>query len=106
MIGVHPHERVSRQRLLISVELETDISRPAASDRIEDALDYTAIAAAIERCAESGRYHLIETLAERLAVELMQETVSAITVEVQKPGALTGTREVGVRVKHSRQKDG
>ncbi len=97
IIGVHPHERGSRQRLLVSLTLQADFSRAVASDALEDALDYTAMARKIHTLATEGGYHLIETLAERLADALFQDAVTRLEVEVWKPSALPGTARVGVR---------
>ena len=105
VIGVHPHERQSRQQLLISVELTTDFAAAARSDHLVDALDYTAIAREIEQFAVEGRFRLIETLAERLAERLLVAPVSRISLSVEKPAALAATRTVGVRVERERPPD-
>jgi dihydroneopterin aldolase len=102
IIGIHAAERGSRQQLLISVELATDFTRAAASDKLADTLDYTAIAARIEHCAGSGRFKLIETLAEQLADELLTESVSRIQIDIEKPAALATTRQVGIRIVRTR----
>lgn len=96
IIGVHPHERASRQRLLISLTLETDFSAAAAGDDIDQAVDYSALAADIEAFAREGQFQLIETLAERLADRLFQPPITELRIEVLKPAALEQTREVGV----------
>ena len=105
IIGIHPDERVAAQRLLISVELEVDFGRARESDAIEDAVDYTKIADEIAATANAGRFRLIETLAERLADRLLEPGVEAVAVDIQKPAALAGTREVGVRVERRRRGD-
>ena len=97
VIGVHPHERGSRQRLLVSVTLETAFEAAAEHDDIARALDYVALADEIERVAIGGRFRLIETLAERLADALFDERMTRLEVEVRKPAALPRTRLVGVR---------
>ena len=107
IIGVHPHERGSRQRLMVNVALETDFSRAAAGDALEEALDYTVLANSIETFARTGRFQLIETLAERLADELFDDKslcrhVTRLEIEVWKPAALPGIRQVGVRTIRSR----
>ncbi len=102
VIGVHSHERASKQRLLISVTLETDFTQAAATDALVDTVDYVAIAAEIQATAESGRFHLIETLAERLAVDLLTTSITGVTVEIEKPAALEATPEVGVRAYRQR----
>lgn len=103
IIGIHPFERASRQRLLISLTLSTDFSEAAAEDDIERALDYTALANRIEAFARDGQFKLIETLAERLADELFQPPIDSLEIEVVKPAALEITRQVGVRTERPRR---
>lgn len=103
IIGIHPFERASRQRLLISLTLSTDFSKAAADDDIECALDYTALANRIEAFAQDGQFKLIETLAERLADELFQPPIDSLEIEVVKPAALAITRQVGVRTERPRR---
>lgn len=102
VIGVHPHERGSKQRLLVSVSLETDFSKAAKTDTLDDTVDYAAIATHIRTTAEDGQYRLIETLAEKLLSDLLKDPVTEVVVEIQKPAALTDTREVGVRTQRRR----
>ena len=97
VIGVHPHERNSRQRLLISIELHTSFREAAAADELAHALDYVALAETIERIATDGRFRLIETLAERIADALFDPRMHHLEVEVRKPAALPRTPHVGVR---------
>ena len=98
IIGVHPFERASRQRLLISLTLETDFSGAARTDDIGLAVDYVALAEQITGFAREGRFALIETLAERLADHLFVPPIERLELEIIKPAALGATREVGVRV--------
>ena len=98
VIGVHAFERASRQQLLISLTLEMDFSRAAATDDVEHALDYVLLTERVSTFAAAGEFALIETLAERLADELFRPPIDALEVEVTKPAALASTREVGVRV--------
>ncbi len=105
IIGIHADERVANQQLLISVELDVDFSRARHSDAVEDALDYTLVAKHIAATARAGRFRLIETLAEKLAEELLTPGVLRVAVDVQKPAALAATREVGVRVERQQQGD-
>ncbi len=98
IIGIHPYERASRQRLLISLTLSADFDAAAAGDDIESALDYTTLAERVETFAQAGQFRLLETLAERLADELFEPPMDTLEIEVTKPAALEKTREVGVRV--------
>jgi len=99
VIGVHPHERHSRQRLLVSLTIEASFENAATTDELTHALDYVALAAEIERIATDGRYHLIETLAERIADGLFEPRMRSLEVEVRKPAALPRTPHVGVRTR-------
>ncbi len=97
VIGVHPFERSSRQRLLLSLTLETDFSDAAATDDVEKAIDYTVLAEKMTAIAREGRFRLIETLAETIADALFRAPMQWLEIEVQKPRAIAGTPQVGVR---------
>jgi len=63
VIGVHAWERQLRQPLLIDLSLEMDSTAAAASDQIDDALDYGAVARRVTELIEASSFQLIETLA-------------------------------------------
>jgi dihydroneopterin aldolase len=91
VIGVHPWERETEQTLTCSVDLATDVRRAAARDDLADALDYSAIASTIATVVREGKFHLIETAAERVAACLLaQYPVSWLRLELRKPIAADG----------------
>jgi dihydroneopterin aldolase len=104
VIGVHPWERETEQTLLVSVEMAADVRKAASSDDLADALDYSAVAAAIAAVLREGKFRLIETAAERAAGRLLADfPLSWLRLELRKPisaGAYTAvitlerTREV------------
>jgi len=97
IIGVYPWERRVRQTLVLDLELAADNRRAAASDRIEDALDYAAVSARVLSFIEASEFQLIETVAERVAAIIMAEFgVPWLRLRLAKPGAVPGAREVGV----------
>lgn len=86
VIGVHAWERDVEQTLLVSVDMAIDVLTPAASDDLADALDYSAVAAAIEAVLREGSFRLIETAAERVAGRLLADfPVSWLRLELRKP---------------------
>jgi dihydroneopterin aldolase len=94
VIGVHPWEREIEQTLLVSVDMAADVARAAASDDISDALDYSAVAAAIAAVLREGRFRLIETAAERVAECLLADfPLSRLRLELRKP--ITGSPTPG-----------
>jgi dihydroneopterin aldolase len=95
VIGVHDWEREVEQILVISVDMVADVRKAAARDNLADALDYSAVASTITAVVREGKFHLIETAAERVAERLLADfPVSWLRLEVRKPidaGAYTAT---------------
>ncbi|MFP4351448.1 MAG: dihydroneopterin aldolase [Puniceicoccaceae bacterium] len=87
--GNIPAEAVNGQRFFVDLELRTDVSKASASDRLEDTIDYSAVYAAVRELVERKRFHLLETLAERLAATLLAgfAEVESVVVTVRKPQA-------------------
>jgi dihydroneopterin aldolase len=86
VIGWHPWEREIEQTLVFNVDLDADVRRAAASDDLADALDYSAVAAAIATVVRDGQFRLIETAAERVAEHLLSAfPVTSLRLELRKP---------------------
>lgn len=84
--GVLPEERILGQRFVIDVDLQVDLLPPGRSDHLEETVDYGEIIAAIRGKVATGRFHLIEALAETLATEIKKhEKVQQVRVQVCKP---------------------
>ena len=97
VIGVYDWEREVRQPLLMDLEIATDIRRAAASDRIQDALDYHAVARRITEYVAGSEFQLVETLAESCAGLLLREfSITWLRLVLHKPGALENAASVGV----------
>lgn len=97
VIGVYDRERTITQRLVIDLELATDI-RPAADvDDLALTLDYAAISAMVSDFAAGHDFALVETFAERLAATLRSEfAIPWLRLTVRKPGAVPTAGSVGV----------
>ena len=97
VIVIYDWERSIRQTVHLDLEMATDIARSAASDRIEDTLNYKAVAKRVIAFVESSRFQLVETLAERI-VELVREefAVPWMRLTLNKGGAVRGAQGVGV----------
>lgn len=97
VIGIFDWERAVRQVVSIDLEMQTDVRRAAATDRIEDAVDYKAIGKRIIAFVGDSSFGLVETLAERIAEIVREEfQVTWLRLRVSKPGALRGASDVGV----------
>jgi dihydroneopterin aldolase len=105
LIGVEPHERAAPQEVLVTFELEADLEPAAASDDLARAVDYAALAGLAKEHAEAARFRLLEALAGSLASLALDRfrLVTAVTVRVEKPGAVPGARAVGVELRRQRR---
>ena len=84
-VGVPDVERVQPQRLLLTVEMESDFADAAKSDGIADTIDYFAVTRRLLKFGEGREWKLIEKLAADIADLLLKEfSPSAVTVEVKK----------------------
>lgn len=99
VIGVYDWERTIRQRLVIDLEMATDIRPAATGDDLMHTLDYAAISARIQTYADDSQFELVETFAERLAALLREEFgIPWLRMTVRKPGAVPEAKAVGVRI--------
>lgn len=97
IIGIYDWEREQQQVVSMDLEMRSDITRAAATDSIEQALDYKAVAKRIIQFVEGSEFFLVETLAERIAEIVLNEfSVPWLKLRLGKPGAVTGSRDVGV----------
>jgi dihydroneopterin aldolase len=104
VIGIYDWERKIRQTVRLNLEMSSDIARGAATDRIEDALDYKAVAKRLIAFVESSSFQLVETLGERCAEIVLNEfPVEWVHLELDKPGAVRGSKSVGIRIERGRK---
>lgn len=87
--GVNPEEKANPQRFVISVEIFADISAAAESDDLNKTVSYSAVKKLVARFATQNSFDLIETLAARLAEEMLKsfELAQGVCVKVKKPDA-------------------
>ena len=102
IIGIFDWERQIRQTVVLDIDMATDVAAAAATDNIEDALDYKAVTKRLIQFVESSDFQLVETLAERIADLLRNEfEIPWLRLTVNKKGALRGARDVGVIIERS-----
>ncbi|HFA59980.1 MAG TPA: dihydroneopterin aldolase [Rhodospirillales bacterium] len=97
VIGIYDWERRIRQTVSLDLEMAVDIRKAAASDAIEDTLNYKAVAKRLIEFVEGSEFRLVETLAERCAGIVREEFgVPWVRLTLNKTGAVRGARDVGV----------
>ena len=104
VIGVWEWERQITQKLIIDLEMGWDISAAASSDELEDTLSYKDVAKRVNAFVVETQANLVETLAEGIAGLLQEEFgVPWCRVRINKRGAVTGARDVGVDIERGQQ---
>ena len=84
-VGVPDAERAQPQRLLLTVELESDFTAAAKSDGIADTIDYYAVTQRLLKFGEGREWKLIEKLASDIADTVLKEfKPQSVFVEVKK----------------------
>jgi dihydroneopterin aldolase len=104
VIGIYDWERKIRQTVALDLEMAFDNRKPAASDKIADTLDYKAVSKRLIAFVEAAHFELVETLAERCAALVRDEFgVAWLRLKLSKPGAVTGSKAVGVIIERGQR---
>ncbi|MFM8333898.1 MAG: dihydroneopterin aldolase [Candidatus Methylumidiphilus sp.] len=97
IVGIYDWERITRRTVVLDLEMATDNRRAAASDAIEDALDYSAVSRRVVAFVEGSSFFLVETLAEKICEIILDEfKVDWVRLSLNKKGAIQGATDVGV----------
>ena len=107
IIGIYDWEREQKQTVSLDLEMATDIRPAARDDDIKLALDYKRVAKRLIAFIETSEFLLVETLAEEISRIVLEEfSVPWLKLRVGKPGAVTGSREVGVIIERGTRRPG
>ena len=105
VVGIYDWERKVKQTVILDLEMATDVKKAASTDKIEDALNYKAIAKRLISFVGESEFELVETLAERVAeIILVEFNVSWLRLSLNKIGAIRGARDVGVVIERGKKK--
>jgi len=97
VIGVWEWERQTTQTVTLDLDMAIDGRKAAQTDRIEDTLNYKAVAKRLIAFVSTSKFQLVETLAERVAeIVLSDFNVRWLRLRVNKKGAIRGAADVGV----------
>ena len=99
VVGIFSWEKRIRQPLHLDLEIAIDIRKAAATDDIQYALDYKTVSTRLTQFISQSEWHLIETLAEKIAALLMSEFgVTWLRLKLSKPAALPTADSVGLMI--------
>ncbi len=103
--GASDEEQAIGHRYSVDIVLEFDIRAAARSDDLSQTINYSAVAKRVLAIGTENRFRLIETLAERIAADILQNfPASAVEVTVRKllPPMKVPAQATGVRIRRER----
>jgi dihydroneopterin aldolase len=103
IIGFIEWERRIKQTVVVDLELPVDCARAAQSDDVVDTLDYKKVSKRVIAFIEGSEFKLVETLAHKTALLILEEFgIEWVRLSLNKPGAIRGSRDVGVAIHRTR----
>jgi 7,8-dihydroneopterin aldolase/epimerase/oxygenase len=104
IVGIFDWERQVKQTVMLDIEFSADIRKAALTDSIDDTMNYKRVAKRVLSFIEESSFHLVETLAEHVAMLILEEfAVSWVRIALSKPGAIRNSRDVGVMLERGVQ---
>ena len=84
--GANPEERALGQPYIVDLAVELDLSKPGASDRLEDTVSYPQLFRVAQEVLEGESKNLLEATAQAIANKVLaQFPVMAVHVCLKKP---------------------
>ena len=106
IIGIFDWERRVKQKIRLDLEMAANIRKAAATDNIDDTLNYKSVAKRLIQFVEGSEFQLVETLAEKIAEILINEfSIPWVRVKLNKPGAIRYAGDVGVVIERGHKKE-
>ncbi len=102
IIGFIDWERQVKQGVVIDLEIPVDCRRAALTDNVADTVDYKSVAKRVISFVETSEFKLVEALAHRTALLILEEfSLEWVRISINKPGAIRGSRDVGVELERT-----
>ena len=104
IIGIYDWERKVRQIVSLDIDMASDIKKAADSDNIDDTLSYKTVAKRLIAFVEQSEFELVEALAEKICEIILEEfNVPWVRLTLNKPGAVRGSKSVGVMIERGQK---
>lgn len=103
LIGVYDFERHAKQRLILDVDIHTDLSLAASTDNVNNTIDYGKVGQRLTDIAEGSSYLLLEALAKEMLDMIFSEfTPQKVTLTINKPDILKEAQNVAICMTRAR----
>jgi dihydroneopterin aldolase len=97
IIGIYDWERVTKQTVILDIEMAFDIQKAAETDDIQYTLDYKTVSHRIISFVEASQFLLVEKLISEIADIIRNEfSVPWVKITLNKKGAISGASDVGI----------
>ena len=103
-LGIHSHEKGSRQRVRVNLDLGVRDDGPCEGDSIHDVVCYEEVAEGLRRLPAGPHVNLVETLAENIARFCLDDPrVVTVRVRVEKLDVFPDAAAAGVEIERMRR---
>jgi dihydroneopterin aldolase len=103
-VGVSEEERAKPQRLLLTIEMNADVTAAALTDRVEKTINYQRVVDELLRFGEGRNWRLLEKLVSNIADRIMTEyEPDSVFVEAKK-FVIPQARHVAVSITRGKQR--
>ena len=103
IVGILPKERVSKQDLLVTLEITCDLEKSAISGDVCDTVDYFALANEVKDYCVKRKAGLLEELGHELCAMIFNKySVSHIKIRLSKPDAVAEAGACGIEMNRAR----
>ena len=103
IIGIHKHEKINKQKIIFNIVIDVNKNTLPNESDISSIVDYEKITNKLENLTKYKNYNFLESLAEDSFKEIFEDKrINSIKIKIEKPGAITNAKSVGVEVFKSR----
>lgn len=96
-IGAYQHETGAKQKVRINIDMSA--TEAGHDDKLDNVVCYDQVITGIKKILAAGHINLVETLAERIAEQvLLDRRIASVRVRVEKLDAIEGAVSVGVEI--------
>ncbi len=87
--GVNPEEKIDGQNFILDITAELDVKKAQLSDNVDHTVSYSDIIKTATAVFTEKSYNLIETVANKVGMEIMRTypKLRSVTVLLKKPEA-------------------
>jgi len=105
IIGIYDWERVTKQTVILDIEMAFDIQKAAETDDIQYTLDYKTVSQRIVSFVEASQFLLVEKLISEIADIIRSEfNVPWVRITLNKKGAISAAKDVGIIIERGEKK--